>query len=80
MRWRNQKHIIKVLKVKDDVRDVEIVEYCNSYGYVGGGKSKTKKIKKSPFTVVLYTKDGELYTREFNGEWDLNDIKHWEES
>lgn len=83
MRWRQQEPniqepIIKVIKIKEDTRDVEIEEYTN-YGYSHSTR-KTKKIKKSPFTTVLYTKDGELYTREFNGEWDLEDIKHWEEA
>ncbi len=77
MRWRAQKPIIKVIKVKDDVRDENIEEYTN-YGY-GTSSTKTKKIKKVPFTTVLYVKDRELYTREFNGKWDMSDIKHWED-
>lgn len=30
-------------------------------------------------TIVLVIKDGEMYTKEFNGSWDLEDVKKWEE-
>lgn len=30
-------------------------------------------------TIVLVVKNGEMYTKEFNGKWDLQDVKKWEE-
>jgi hypothetical protein len=70
------KPVIKVLAVKEEKRDVITTESERYYG--AGNQSKETKVKSS-FTIVLFTKDGALMTREFNGAWDLTDIKKWED-
>ena len=72
-----KKPSIQVLKVKTEKRDVKIEEH-SSFGH-GGFLNKDKTIKKCSYTIVLMVKDGELCTREFNGDWNLTDIKKWED-
>lgn len=69
---------VQVIKVRNETRDV-VDEETQSYMYAGGRSTKTKTTKKCGFTIVLLAKDGELCTKEFNGKWDLSDIKNWED-
>lgn len=69
---------ILVIKAQTDTRDVEVSE-AYYMGYDSGRNNKTTTTKKVPYTTVLMSKDGELCTREFNGDWDVDDIKAWED-
>ncbi len=70
--FKKHKPVINVISIRHEVRDVEESTLSS---YVENRKNN-KKVK---FTIVLASKDGELFTKEFNGQWDLSDIKKWEE-
>lgn len=75
------KPVIKVIAVQTEVREFEDerTEFTTDYRGYGERKAETKTSKhKHPVTIVLLSKDGELMTREFNGDWKLDDIKSWE--
>lgn len=75
--FKKQKPVIKVISVKHEIRDVEEMYTTHISSYVNNKENiKTKKVN---FTIVLGSKDGELFTKEFNGSWDLRDIKKWED-
>lgn len=71
-----RKRKIEVLKVRNEVREVEKTDTVTGYM---GGSTKTETTKKVNVTIVLAVIDGELVTREFNGKWEMADIKKWEE-
>lgn len=73
-----KKPVIKVLGVKNEVRKVKTNNYT-SYGHSLGSFEKKDVEKEKYVTVVLFSKNGELGTREFNGKWNIDDIKTWEE-
>lgn len=71
---------IKVLAVKTAVRKFEEESTVyDGYSHYQGRSASTKKKYSHPVTTVLLSKDGELLTREFNGDWNLKDIKNWED-
>lgn len=72
------KSVVQVLKVQTSKRDVTS-EDVTDYSYGGARRTTTKTVKNCEFTTVLLVKDGELCTREFNGSWNVSDLKKWEE-
>lgn len=80
--WFAHKPKINVLKVQTEIRSVTVKEESSYHSSYISSKSheKSTKSEKVNFTIVLFVKDGELYTREFNGKWDLEDVKKWEEA
>lgn len=69
---------IQVIKTRNETR--EIIEEENQYfDYRGGRAEKKKTTKKVNVTIVLAVINGELVTREFNGKWDMEDVKKWED-
>ncbi len=75
----SKKPVIRVISVKHEVRRVTENETTTYGGYGGGGTTKSKTVEECNYTIVLLSRDGELMTREFNGKWDLTDIKCWED-
>lgn len=72
-----KKPVIKVIKVKTEKREFEDT-VSSHYSFGAGSSSETNKHTKN-VTTVLGSINGELATREFNGSWDMEDIKTWEE-
>lgn len=72
------KSVLKVIAVQTEVREFEDIEYEPDYRGFHTSRSKESK-HKHPVTIVLLSRDGELLTREFNGNWNLEDIKSWED-
>lgn len=71
-----KKNKVQVIKVKHETRDIETRESWSG-GYISlSSHSKTVTHKKVKYTIVLFIKNGELYSKEFNGEWNMDDVKH----
>lgn len=76
--FKRNKPTIVVIDVKNEIREVSEERMISSG--LGYGYTQDKKTADNVnYTIVLFTKDGELMTREFNGKWDLTDIKKWED-
>jgi len=72
-----KKPAIQVIKIRHEKRDVEN-SVTNTFGYDTSRKTVSNK-QKVDMTIVLLAVDGELTYKEFNGKWDLDDIKKWED-
>lgn len=71
---------IRVICVKHETREVKEVTKDHESFFGAGSKYNTStKEYKHEITIVLLAKDGELTYREFNGHWDLSDVKKWED-
>lgn len=51
----------------------KVVEY---YGR-GINNDTGTTVEGEPYTIVLYTSDGELQTKRFPGIWALKDVQKW---
>ena len=69
----NEVEVIAVDHTKDDV----LVSHRRWGSYASGGKEELKG--KGTCTVVLYTVDGKLRTKWFDGKWTLEQVKNWKE-
>ena len=78
--FKKKKDEIKVIKVQHSKRTItETSEISNFGGYSSREKTDTKEVSKVDITSVLYTRNGVLSVREFNGKWNLTDIRGWED-
>lgn len=72
---------LQVIAVQSEKRDFEEEnkewDLQTYHGRSDRGKTETKRYSHY-VTIVLVVKDGEMYTKEFNGKWDLKDVKQWE--
>ena len=72
---------LQVIAVQSEKRGFKEGKYekrISSYqGRVEDVSSDTKEYSHY-VTIVLVVKGGEMYTKEFNGKWDLKDVKEWE--
>lgn len=72
-----KKPVIKVIAVTHETREIKTeVSMVRHYSVGHEDRKSTEKIN---YTIILASKDGELFTREFNGKWSLEQIKSWEE-
>jgi hypothetical protein len=80
--FKSIKPEIKVISVKHEKRTfTESDDFSDfSYGTLGHQTSRNNtKTYTHNVTIVLLAKDGELTYKEFNGKWDLDEVKKWEE-
>ncbi len=70
--FKKAKPVIKIVKIKQETKDVTVK--TEDTGYMMRGTSKRTEVAKD-LTRVLLTVDGELQVREFNGHWDEKDLK-----
>lgn len=74
LRPRVDNHL-RVIRVKQRTGDRIIEKKQSGPGY----REETITTEKGvDTTIALVMKNGELFTKEFNGHWDLEDIKSWE--
>lgn len=64
---------VQVIKVKTTTRDVVIKN--EQYGMASWKDITTTTEKDKQLTQVLMLKNGELIVKEFNGHWDMEDLK-----
>ena len=64
--------VINVTQIKGD--KVSLVVTYNHF------QPSEKEVKGEPYTIVLYTSDGDLKTKKFPGTWTLQDCKKWNPS
>ena len=74
----NEIKVIKVQHTKRTIEETKNETYGDYTQYNRREKTETKTLKDVDITIVLFTQNGVLSVREFNGHWDLKDIKNWE--
>ena len=80
--FKSKKHQkLQVIAVQSEKREFKEGKYekCirDFQGKVEDSSQDTKEYSHY-VTIVLVVKGGEMYTKEFNGTWDLKDVKEWE--